>query len=285
MKRLTGIEKRSRATILLFALVFLTQAGVSLLLGQEPEGKGPVDDETFSRDTVGLLEVGFGDAEVIAHWNRRGWPKSVTANALVRAREAGAGLDLLARIRALLPSGTEYSRLVDILEHHEIDLGGRRRLRFLRPRGYVVEKLDEAGRRQAFHDQAAQLEGWFRRTSFFVFVYDAGQWRSHNEAALSRIVVDAMRRRLELAAFEVGELAEESLINKRSNLEFALYSTIGRDPKNELRGVVAASARVLDDAGVVVVMGFCARLDAANPVVPDCKTKLSEMLSSMLVSP
>ena len=41
------------------------------------ERDSPVDDETFSRDTVGLLEVGFGDAEVIAHWNRRGWPKSV----------------------------------------------------------------------------------------------------------------------------------------------------------------------------------------------------------------
>ncbi len=248
---------------------------------QTPE-PGPVDAASFVTDTIGLLEVGLKDKAVIAHWERRGWPESVPADAVQRIREARAGLELMARVRALVPSGTEFSRLAEDFENHEIVYDRSRRVRLLRPRGFVQEKLDAEGRRQAFHEHAHELGGWFRRTSYFIFVYDAGQWRSKNEAALGRIAVDAMRRRLELGGLETGELTENRLVQKRSGSEFALFSVVARDPRNELNGIVSAGARVLEEAGLVVVMGFSARLDAANPIVPAARSRLGEMLDSIL---
>ena len=252
---------------------------------QKGEDGSSVDRLAFVRQTRALLRVGVKSSEVVSHWEKLGWPKAIKDVDFVLIRDAGAGPALLKKLKELLQGNTLLSELATRFAPFEVKLKGGAKLSLLRPRSWhqVTSSREE---RYTFYEHATKLPGWFRRDSLFVWVFDAGAWRSHNEEALTGILLSAARRRLLRAGLLVGPLKDSRLIIKETSQEFPVVEAVCRDPRDKLKGVIAMSALVDEDSSRMIVMGYMARLDLKGEKKTgklDCRQLLAQMLSSVRI--
>ncbi len=268
----------------LFFLLILSVL-TSTLMAQEPpvSDEGPhTDRKTFVSDILGLVKVGLPEDKIIAYWNKKGWPKAVKDIDFVLIRNAGAGKRILKRLRGLLKDHSIFSELADKYQSFEATLDSGMVLSMLRPKNWHLTR-SETGDRFAFHEYSADLPGWFRRTSMFVWVFDGGKWKKRNEKALTRIVLTACKKRLIRGGLTVGLLKEGKLLVKRSEREFPVIEAICRDPKDNLKGVLVVSAVVDEKSGNVVVIGYSTRLSPKKNQETTPKDILTQMLDTVRI--
>lgn len=272
--------KASFGAFFVLILVFST-AHVGLGQGN----KAPITDRAvFVKEMTGLLKVGLNDKQIVAYWDKKGWPESIRDIDFVMIRNAKASPKLLKRLRKLLEGHAVLSELAEKYEPFEILLNSGEKLSLLRPRGWHQTQTVNRDR-FFFHEHSAELPGWFRRTSFFVWVIDGGTWKKRNEKALTRIVLAAAKKRLIRAGLTVGTMKEERLLVKRGHREFPVIEAICRDPRDKLKGTIAMSVLVQEPHGKVIVFGYSTRLNpdvSAQRALP--RDILAEMLSTVRIT-
>ena len=240
------------------------------------------DPDLLVEDLFVLLEVGVSDEQIVRHFDAVGWPKTVSDAQLERAARLGAGAVLRLRLLDRLRADQRSSALADAYETFDGDIGGPR-YTVLRPRGWIVQVSEAKGHRVAFHEH--ELEGWFRRTSFFLWFFEAGSWSEENASALARVVFDAARERLRTGGVTPGAASEEVLVDLRTSREMHAFSSVCTLERSGVRGIFMLAVRVHRATGRMSVMGFTARAGPDGGAAR-ARAMLAEMLGSLkLVTP
>lgn len=273
----------NRVSKFFFLLILTCMAPMLMSQGIPVQDKAPqTERKVFVSEILGLVKVGLPEDKIIAFWNKKGWPTSITDIDFVLIRNAGAGKKVLKRLRSVLKGHSIFSELAEKYESFEATLDSGMVLSMLRPKGWHFTR-SETGDRFAFHEYSADLPGWFRRTSMFVWVFDGGKWKKRNEKALTRIVLTACKKRLIRGGLTVGLLKEGKLLVKRGEREFPVIEAICRDPKDNLKGVLVVSAIVDEKSGNVVVIGFSTRLSPKKNAKTTPKDMLTQMLNTVQI--